>query len=44
MAADMGEGHGVGQLAYYEAPDGIHVYPGIEPERSEGYTYRVMGH
>lgn len=37
MAADMGEGYGVGRVTYYEAPDGVHVCPGFEfhqPERS----------
>lgn len=38
MSADMGEGSGVGQLTYYEAPDGVHDYiplPWHEPERTE---------
>ncbi|KAH7929059.1 alpha/beta-hydrolase [Leucogyrophana mollusca] len=41
MAVDMGEGAGAGQVTYYEAPDGVHVYPAFdfhEPERSEAYT------
>ncbi|EIW83237.1 hypothetical protein CONPUDRAFT_136340 [Coniophora puteana RWD-64-598 SS2] len=38
MVADMGEGDSPGTVRYYEAPEGIHVYPGyewFEPERSE---------
>ncbi|KIJ59088.1 hypothetical protein HYDPIDRAFT_33534 [Hydnomerulius pinastri MD-312] len=40
MVTDMGEGYGAGKVTYYEAPDGVHVYPGFEfhePERSEAY-------
>ncbi|KAH7908350.1 Alpha/Beta hydrolase protein [Hygrophoropsis aurantiaca] len=43
MAGDMGEGAGMGQVVYYEASDGVHVYPAFdfhEPERSE--TYRAI--
>lgn len=38
MVADMGEGHGEGQVAYYEAPDAVHDYLAIlwhEPERTD---------
>ncbi|EGO00804.1 hypothetical protein SERLA73DRAFT_178747 [Serpula lacrymans var. lacrymans S7.3] len=38
MARDMGEGDDTGQISYYEAPDGIHVYAMFawhEPERSD---------